>query len=765
MAISLGSAILFLNADPRPLNKALGQAKAQSQREFGNIANSARQVGYAMTAMGAGIIGGLGLSVKAAVDFESAFAGVRKTVDATEPEFAKLKQGFIDLSMEVPRSAAELARIGEIAGQMGIKKEHIIQFTKTIAMLADTTDIAGEAGAAMLSQFINITGTPQDDIDSLGSAIVALGNDSNATEAQILEMAHRIAAAGTIAGMTEGDILGISSAMVSVGINAEAGGSSISRAINDMNSAVIGFSPELGDFAKKVNLSTEQLVEMSNKGGKAFMELAKAQGMSVTELKKWIKEQVKGGEDLQAFADVAGMSAEKFAAMWRDEPVQAVVAFIKGLNDMRLGGEDVVKALNSTGLEGIRLALTFQNATLANEMFASQIKLGNEAMRENTAMSEEAAKRYETVAAQLQILKNTFIAGAIAIGDVFLPRIIQFVDFVKPMVQEILAWVKSHQQLTEKLALGAAALGGFLLVLGPLLVMLPGLAVAFNMIAAVAAVVSAKFILIGAAIVGGLVAAFYILKPTIEAARGWIAANWDQITRIFGLAVDGIVINLKIFGEIIKQVLSIAAAILKGFGLGVSESFSTAVGATDDGTTSMLDMIEWLLNASNQIFSMILEGVQKFSAWLDKYWDDIVGGVQWAVENILKPLATLLGWIVQFGAYIIDFFATLASYVGIGGGGGFSRGVGMGALSSSRGGGFASLGAPPVQGLGSRGQGPIGGATVINNFTAPPIHIQNLNGSDEEQAKRIGNVIAREWMDEARRRASLRGIPLGVLPA
>src|SRR5690349_3064943 len=74
-----------------------------------------------------------GLSIKAAMDFESSFAGIRKTVDGVVDAGGsltafgkKLQQDFRDLAKEIPVSVNELNRIGESAGQLGIKSESIL---------------------------------------------------------------------------------------------------------------------------------------------------------------------------------------------------------------------------------------------------------------------------------------------------------------------------------------------------------------------------------------------------------------------------------------------------------------------------------------------------------------------------------------------------------------------------------------------------------------------------------------------------------------
>ena len=54
--------------------------------------------GAAAAVVGAGLL----KAVKTSIDFESAFTGVRKTVDLTEQEFGDLEQRFKDLSTVTP---------------------------------------------------------------------------------------------------------------------------------------------------------------------------------------------------------------------------------------------------------------------------------------------------------------------------------------------------------------------------------------------------------------------------------------------------------------------------------------------------------------------------------------------------------------------------------------------------------------------------------------------------------------------------------------
>src|SRR5690606_33555925 len=176
------------------------------------------KVGKAVTAGGLAIAGGLGLASKSAIDFESALAGVRKTVDASEAEFAALERGIRDMSKELPASAIEIARVAEAAGQLGIETPHILKFTRVMIDLGEATNMTAETAATSLARFANIVQMPMENIDRLGSTVVALGNNLATTEAEIVEMGLRLAGAGHQIGLTEAQILSLAGALSSVGI-------------------------------------------------------------------------------------------------------------------------------------------------------------------------------------------------------------------------------------------------------------------------------------------------------------------------------------------------------------------------------------------------------------------------------------------------------------------------------------------------------------------------------------------------------------------
>jgi TP901 family phage tail tape measure protein len=324
------------------------------------------------------------VSLRAAIDFESSFAGVRKTVDATEAEFKELEKAFRDMATEIPVSVQELNRIGEAAGQLGIQKENIIDFTRTIADLGATTDLSSNEAATALARLANITQMSQDQFDELGSTVVALGNNLATTESQIVNMALRLAGAGSQVGLTEAQILSFAAALSSVGIRADAGGTAISRAFISMANAVAS-----------------------------------------------------GGDQLEKFAEVANMTTEEFVKAFEEDAARAMISFIEGLDRISESGGNVFATLEEMELGEVRIRDALLRAAGAGDLFNESIELGNKAWMENTALTEEAEKRYSTTSSQLKTLGNSLFDIAITIGDLLLPIFNALLSVVKTFTDAV----------------------------------------------------------------------------------------------------------------------------------------------------------------------------------------------------------------------------------------------------------------------------------------------------------------------------------------
>ncbi len=399
---------------------------------------------------------------KAASDFETAFTGVIKTVNGTEEQLAELKQGIIDLSEEIPASTTEIAAVAEAAGQLGIETDNVLGFTKAMIDLGNSTNLASEEAASQLARFANIMGMSQKDFDKLGSAIVDLGNNYATTESDIVNMAMRLAGAGKQVNLSEGEVLGLATALSSVGIEAEMGGSAISKAIVKMQVAVENGGSKLNAVLKKTGLSLRELELLSANDSSGFKGLAQDIGMTSTELKNLIT----AGTNLQDFAAISGKSAEEFQKAWKEDAAGAIIAFIQGLGNAEEKGESAISMLTEMGLTETRLRDSLLRAANAGNLFNKAIENGNSAWKENTALTNEANKRYETTESQMTIAKNKLNNIAITLGNSLLPHVNEFLGKLDNLTKKFSSLSKEEQKNVLKTMAVIATIGPGIKIIG-----------------------------------------------------------------------------------------------------------------------------------------------------------------------------------------------------------------------------------------------------------------------------------------------------------
>lgn len=407
-----------LQAEASKSRAALAQVSAvtgEIAEKSGNIAKKFAPASLAFA--GAGVA-----ATKAAVEFESAFAGVEKTVDGTTEQLAALRQGILDMAEEIPASTTEIAAVAEAAGQLGIATDDVLDFTRVMIDLGEATNLSADEAASALAKFANITGTTADEYSKLGSTIVDLGNNFATTERDIVEMATRLASAGTVAGLSEQDILALSTAMSSVGINAEAGGTAMTQTMTAISKAVSA-----------------------------------------------------GGDDLETFAKIAGVSASEFADMWGNEPIDAISAFIGGLGKMNENGEDTIAVLDELGLSGIRQSNMLRALALASDVLDDAVTTANTAWDENIALSNEASKRYATTESQMKMLRNGLNNLAISIGDILLP----IINKIVAGLQNAIEWFTNLDDGVKKTIL---IVGGLIAAISPVAGIISGITGAISKI-------------------------------------------------------------------------------------------------------------------------------------------------------------------------------------------------------------------------------------------------------------------------------------------
>jgi len=366
---------------------------ALTEKGFSNIEKAAKEsfkivektAGAAVVAIAATATA----ATKAGISYESAFAGVKKTTEATAGEYASLSNEILGMTRDIPATANEIAEVAEAAGQLGIQKENLLDFTDVMIDLGESTNLTATEGASDLAKFANITQMAADKYSNLGSVIVELGNNFATTESDIVSMAMNIASTGELTDLTEAQIMGISAALSSVGLEADAGGTAMSKLL------------------KKIQVAVET-----------------------------------GSSDLNDYAKVAGMTTDQFKKSFQDDAVVALSSFIDGLKDTEKNGKSATVILEDMGLTEVRLSNTILSLANSSGLMSKAVDMANDAWEDNTALSEEAAKRYETMESKIQIFKNGLTSTGIKLYEEYSEPLGDAIDagseFVNQMQDELL---------------------------------------------------------------------------------------------------------------------------------------------------------------------------------------------------------------------------------------------------------------------------------------------------------------------------------------
>jgi TP901 family phage tail tape measure protein len=400
-----------------------GQAALAGAASAAAFAKGFGTAGAALSAAGTGLTAGITvplvavgvLSAKAAIDFESAFAGVRKTVNATEQEFGELERGLRDLAVDIPLPVEQLARFAELGGQFNIPNDELIGFSQIVGELGVTLEgIDAEQAALQLAQFAAITKLPTKEIDNFTSALVGLGNNFETLEGPILQFALRLAGQGTIIGLSAQEILAFSTALSSVGVMPEAGGTAFSRVFQRISDSVASGSTELKQFAAVANLSTDA-----------------------------------------------------FANLFNENPAEAINEFTLGLGLLGDETTSVTPLLEELGLLDVRVRDGVQRLAISQDKLGDALSQTNQFWEENIARTEEATKRFGTTESQLALMRNRLNEVGIELGNSITPAIVDLLEAAQPLVNGVGSIIEAFGKLPQPIKTAALGLGVVAAAAGP----------------------------------------------------------------------------------------------------------------------------------------------------------------------------------------------------------------------------------------------------------------------------------------------------------
>lgn len=638
MALDIGTAVAYLKLDLTAFNLAIDSATNVVEGFVDTVQGNVDSLGDIFTNVGVGaeVLGNsltqsltvplvnFGQSaIDAYRDYESAFTGIKKTLGVTDNAmeafggdmdkiYASIDEAIQGLAGSTASSAEDIAAVMEAAGQLGIQFDEngkgLVEFTEVMVKLGDTTNLSADEAATALAKFMNVTGTAMEDVDRLGSVIVDLGNNFATDEASIVRMSTRLASAGSIAGLTERDILALSTAMSSVGINAEAGGSSMSQTLAQI----------------------EKAVQMALGGDEGAIDMVETLGR------------------------VSGMSAAEFSQAWLNDPMTALTQFLLGMGKLDEQGESAVLILDELGMTGIRQSNMLKALGLAGGVLSDAIQTSNKAWDENIALSNEAELRYGTLDSQMSRLNEEWKAMQRDIAELLLPILQDLVG----MLRDLIDWWNGLSDGTKE---ALVQIGEIAVVVGPALMFFGklfsaiGLVVGmFEKITAITPVVAQGLGLVGGGIIEMSGSIMGVIGPVVSIIGGAAAAviafldmlqNGCNLVNELLLAVG---LGLVAFSATLLGVTWPVAAI----GAVVVFVIANIIANWD----KLVDLVKKGWELFKEIFGMLIEGIKDIAVKFAEWVVEITAKLWEFITDILKNVAKFIADVTKA---VFDFFADI----------------------------------------------------------------------------------------------------------
>jgi TP901 family phage tail tape measure protein len=576
-------------------------------------------------------------ATKAAVDFESAMADVRKVVDFDTPQqFAQMNENVLKLSTNLPMAADDIAKIVAAGGQAGIARQDLMQFAEDAVKMGVAFDVTAEQAGDMMAKWRSAFKLNQQDVVALADKINYLGNTTAASAPLISDVVTRIGPLGEIGGVASGEIAALGASMIATGVQSDVAATGIKNLILGMTA---------GEGATKSQAA-------------AFQQL----GFDAADMAKRMQTDAKGAI-MDVFRALQSLPKDQQASVLAD-----------------LFGKESIGAIAPllTNLDALE----------------SNFKKVGDASQYAGSMEAEYQARSRTTANQLQLAKNAIVAVGIGIGSALLPAINGVLNAIIPVVSAFANWAQQNQGIVQTMVALAASFAGVLLAARSLLAIragfnmlketarlfytvnqngqivlrgaamasnifkagLSGLGTAFRLAAtgarALALALMANPIIAIVAVIIAVVAAIIYFWNTNEQFRAAIIAIWNNIVA-FGMSLfsalaafftgvwNGIgAIATAVWNAIMAvatTVVSVIMAIVSAFGAFFAGVWNGCMAIA----AAVWDAISSFVSAAASVIEGIISALVDY---ISSAWDSAVAAVQSFASSVMDAIGNAVDW-------------------------------------------------------------------------------------------------------------------------
>lgn len=343
--------------------------------------------------------------IKAAMDFESTMADIKKVVDAPKGAdentfFKAIGKQVLDMSKILPMTANEIGRIFALGGQSGIATEDLGKFTESAVKMGVAFDVSAEQAGQAMAELRSAFGMTQDQVNTLADQMNYLDNNGSAAAKDIMEIVQRIGPLAKVAGVSAGQVAALGSTLRGMGVQNEIAATGIKNLFLTLSSG---------------NAATKKQKEVFKQLGYTSTEVAKSMQLDAEKTMTVILKQI---SKLPKHAQAAALTE-----LFGKEVVGSIAPLMTRLGELQKNFDAVGDKTKYAG-----------------------------------SMQKEFEARAATTANQLILFRNQITGLGVTIGSVLLPAVNSVLQTVGPWIGKITDLAEAHPVVTKAIVATAGAL-------------------------------------------------------------------------------------------------------------------------------------------------------------------------------------------------------------------------------------------------------------------------------------------------------------------